>query len=96
MPDILSEEIDVIAPVADTEENAEIISVSKISCLIFFYLIFGNSTAPFVTNSITFACLKMSAMCLEQLLCMNRKWEHFCTLGLLLSKTYCAYEYKML
>ena len=36
MPDILSEEIDVIAPVADTEENAEIISVSKISCLIFF------------------------------------------------------------
>lgn len=33
MPEILSEEIDVIDPVADTEENADIISVSsKVLC----------------------------------------------------------------
>ena len=33
MPEILSEEIDVIDPVADTEENAEIISVSSQLCV---------------------------------------------------------------
>ena len=34
VPEILSEEIDVIDPVADTEENADIISVSsKVLCM---------------------------------------------------------------
>ena len=33
VPEILSEEIDVIDPVADTEENAEIISVSSQLCV---------------------------------------------------------------